>query len=106
MRDYTIPLTPTPQTFNIFLAGVEYRLTVRYNAAPGGGWWLDIFTPDGATSIVAGIPIVTGVDLLGPYEYLGFGGHLVCYSGISDAAPTWENLGIENELLFVVGDDG
>lgn len=104
MKDYTIPLSPTPQSFNIFLAGKEYKLTVRYNAAIEGGWWLDIATPDNGENIVSGIPIVTGVDLLGPYEYLGFGGHLVCYSGISDDAPAWDNLGVENQLLFVVKD--
>jgi hypothetical protein len=105
MSLYKIPLTPAPQTFNIALADREYRLTVRWNASFGSeSWILDITTADNGTPVLSGIPIVTGVDLLGPYEYLGFGGSLVCYSGSSDIAPTFDNLGIDNELLFVVTD--
>jgi hypothetical protein len=107
MSLYKIPLTPAPQTFNINLADKEYRLTVRWNASHGSeSWSLDIATADRGEPILSGIPIVTGVDLLGPYEYLNFGGALVCYSGSSDTAPTFDNLGTENELLFVVDDNG
>ncbi|MDR1020512.1 MAG: hypothetical protein LBL73_07125 [Synergistaceae bacterium] len=106
MRAYAIPLTPTPQTFNISLANKEYLLTVRWNAAPEGGWWLDISRPDNGEPILHGLPVVTGTDLLGPFGYLDFGGSLVCYSGASDEAPTYENLGIGNDLLFVVSADG
>ena len=103
MSLYKIPLSTKPQTFNINLADKEYRLTIRWNASLGSeSWILDIATANNGTPILSGIPIVTGVDLLGPYEYLEFGGHLVCYSGSSDAIPTFENLGVENELLFVV----
>jgi hypothetical protein len=104
MSLYKIPLTPVPQTFNINLADKEYRLTVRWNAAIEGGWQLDIASAGKGEPILSGIPIVTGADLLGPYEYLGFGGSLVCYSGSSDAAPAFDNLGVENELLFAVTD--
>ena len=104
MSIHRIPLTPTPQRFNISLANKGYRLTVRWNAAPEGGWYLDIASPDNGEPILSGIPIVTGVDLLGAYEYLNFGGSLVCWSGDSDAAPTFENLGIEKQLLFVAED--
>jgi hypothetical protein len=104
MSLYKIPLSPNPQTFNINLADKEYRLTVRWNAAIEGGWQLDIATADRGEPILSGIPIVTGADLLGPYEYLGFGGSLVCYSGSSDLAPTFDNLVAENELLFMVID--
>lgn len=104
MQEYRIPVSPVPQTFNIFLAVREYRVTVRWNAAIDGGWFMDFATPDNGTPILSGVPIVTGEDILAPYEYLGFGGHIVCYSNLSDAAPTFENLGVENELLFVVTD--
>ena len=106
MKTYTIPLSPTPQTFNIFLAVKEYRLTVRWNAAPDGGWFLDFATADKGEAIVSGVPVVTGVNLFGPYEYLGLRGGLVCYSELSDTVPTFENLGVENTLLFVVYEEG
>jgi hypothetical protein len=103
MSLYKIPLSPKPQTFNITLADNEYQMTVRWNASLGSESWIfDIATADNGTPIVGGIPLVTGVDLLGPYEHMDFGGALVCYSGNSDAIPTFENLGVDNELLFVV----
>lgn len=104
MQEYRIPVSSIPQTFNIFLAIKEYRVTIRWNAAPEGGWFLDFATPDKGEPILSGVPIVTGVDILGPYEYLNFGGHIICYSDLSDTAPTLENFGEENELLFVVMD--
>ena len=106
MNIHRIPVTPTPQIFNITLAGREYRITVRWNTAPEGGWWLDIASPDKGEPIVLGIPIVTGVDLLEPYEHLGIGGGIICWSGSSDAEPTYENLGVENSLLFLVKNNG
>jgi len=106
MSIHKIPLTPTPQIFNITLADKEYRITVRWNAAPDGGWYLDIASPDNGESIIAGIPIVTGSDLLEQYEYLNFGGALCCYGGNINLAPTFENLGVDNQLYFLVSDNG
>ena len=65
---------------------------------------MDIASPDNGEPIVSGIPIVTGVDLLEPYDHLKIGGGLICWSGSSDAAPTYKNLGVENSLLFLVKD--
>jgi hypothetical protein len=41
-----------------------------------------------------GVPLVTGVDLLAQYAYLGFIGSLVVQTDHDpDATPTYENLG-------------
>lgn len=101
MGVYLIPTTSTPATFTVSLAGVEYQLTLRWNASDEGGWVLDIDLPDNAGSLVDGIPLVTGCDLLAPYAYLGFGGSLVVWSEDSDAAPTEDNLGTGPGLYFV-----
>ena len=99
IKNYTIPLTPEPQSFGITLAGKEYNLTVRWFEAPEGGWHLDIQEPDKAAPILMGIPLVTGCNLLEPYAYLDFGGALWVDAKLP---PTFDNLGAEVELIFQV----
>lgn len=99
MRIYTVPLSPVPQSFGIVLAKKEYRLTVRWFAAPEAGWVLDIAEPGNAAPIVSGIPLVTGIDLLWSYAYLEWGGQLWVDS---ELPPTLDNLGTEVDLIFVV----
>ncbi len=99
---YEIPLqTGIPQSFQIQLAGVQYRLTLQYRNDPAGGWVLDIADAVG-NDIVTGIPLVTGADLLAQYGYLGFGGRLrVQTSSNPDAVPTFKNLGDDGLLYWV-----
>lgn len=98
---YEIPLSPEPQTFAIDLAGTTYRLRLVYADVDQGGWVLDISDVSG-NSIVAGIPLVTGHDLLEQYAYLGFGGQLfVATDGDPDLVPTFANLGVTSHLYFV-----
>lgn len=108
MAAYRIPLTPEPQSFVVSLGGVEYRLTVRWVEAHEGGWVLDIATVsssvEGGGDLVAGIPLVTGCDLLEPYDYLGIGGGLVVWADGSDLPPTLDNLGQGVELYFLTSE--
>lgn len=100
---YEIPLTPTPQSFGITLSQVDYRMTVKWADAPGGGWIADIATVDG-TPIINGIPLVTGANLLAGYEYLGFTGTLAVQTDHdTDAVPTFNNLGLTSHLFFIPG---
>lgn len=100
MSAYRIPLSPEPQSLTVSLGGVEYRLTVRWVEAFEGGWLLDIALADGS-ELVAGIPLVTGCDLLEPYDYLGMGGGLVAWADGSDLPPSIDNLGQGVELYFL-----
>lgn len=102
MAIFEIPLqVGTPQTFPITLSGVQYELTLIYRNVSQGGWFLDI-ADQNSNPIVQGIPLVTGVNLLEQYDYLGFGGELwVQTSSDPDAVPTFENLG-EDGLLYWV----
>lgn len=75
MIAYEIPLTAEAQSFDIALAGVTYHMRLYWNAVLHC-WVLDILTED-QTPLVLGIPIVTGIDLLAQYRYLGFSGHLI-----------------------------
>ena len=98
---YEIPLSPSPQTFSILLAGVSYQLTVHYIDAPMGGWLLDIADQSG-NDILCGAPLVTGHDLLEQYAYLDLGGQLFVQTDADpDAVPTFNNLGVESHLYFV-----
>lgn len=105
MTQYIVPLTPEPQAFGITLAGTSYRLTVRWCAAAEGGWLLDVADVDDAP-LVAGIPLVTGVDLLDPYPEIGIGGMLWLYS-TTELPPAYDELGDVVQLIFETeGDDG
>ena len=97
---YEIPLTAEPQSFQIALGGVVYALTVRWNI-PASAWCLDVADANGAP-ILAGIPLVTGCNLLGQYGYLNFGGALVAQTDHDlMAPPAYGNLGTTGHLYFV-----
>lgn len=101
MTWYEIPLTAGAQKFTITLASVEYQARLDWCAADQGGWLLSLADATGAP-LAAGIPLVTGADLLGQYAYLGIGGALyVTTDGDPDAAPTYANLGGLARLYWV-----
>lgn len=101
---YEIPLTPVAQKFSIALGGQTYNLTVNWNSAPQGGWVLDI-ADESDEPIVAGIPLVTGADLLSQYQYLGFNGAMLVESDFDlYATPTFNNLGVNSHLFFLIQD--
>ncbi|MEE3504830.1 hypothetical protein QN399_00885 [Pseudomonas sp. 10C3] len=100
MANFEIPMTPTPQTFVVSLSGVSYRLTAQWRNSEGAGWVLDIADNSG-TPIIQGIPLVTGINLLDQYDYLGLGGVLWCQTTADpDAVPTFTNLGIDSHLYW------
>jgi hypothetical protein len=100
---FEIPLdVGVPQRFAITLSQVDYQMSLRYRNAPEAGWTLDIADTSG-NSIVEGIPLVTGCDLLEQYKHLGFKGELrVQTIGNSGAVPTFENLGDAGKLYWVI----
>ncbi len=101
MATYEIPLSPMPQAFSIQLAQVEYRLTFTFRDADEAGWVMDIADTEGAV-ILAGVPLVTGADLLEQYKHLGLGGSLyVATDGAPDETPTYETLGGPSRLFWV-----
>lgn len=98
---YEIPLSPTPQTFRISLAGITYAFTLKWNWV-SACWVIDIADATDKP-MVSGIPMVTGVDLLSPYAYLGFGGSLVAQTdNAPDVVPTFDDLGSTGHLYWIV----
>lgn len=101
MTAYEVPLSAANQRFTIQLGQVDYTFALTYRDVPEGGWVLDIADSAGAP-IVAGIPLVTGADLLAQYAHLGIGGSLYVITDADPGAiPTFTNLGSASRLYFV-----
>ena len=99
---YKIPLTITPQTFDITLAGRALTLTCRWNEK-SAIWMLDIADATTGEVLTQSLPLVAGVDLLEQYAHLGIPGMLGVYTeGNPTAPPTFENLGIDSNLYHLV----
>jgi len=97
MTSFIIPLAGYAESFSIALNNVTYQLTIQWR----GSWFMDIADSTN-TPIVSGIAMVTGVDLLQPYGYLGFVGsmYMVNTAG-GDAPPTFDNIGTDCILQYV-----
>lgn len=100
-RFLEIPLSPQAQQFRITLAGRLLVFTVVWNRA-GGYWVLDIHD-ENRVLLLAGIPLVPGLDLLRQYySILDLPGYLVVQTdGDPQAIPTFANLGTLGHLYFV-----
>lgn len=97
---FEIPLSPQPQKFAIALAGTTYGFTVVWNSV-NASWMIDIADAIG-NAILSGIPMVTGVDLLEQFSYIGFGFRLVCQTdGDPDAVPAFAGLGTTGHLYAI-----
>jgi hypothetical protein len=101
--NYTeIPVAPSQaQRFTITLLGVSYNMRLTYNLAQDACWILDVGDADGDI-LVAGIAVVSGVDLLAQYAYLGFGGGLfVTTDRGAGEVPDFDAWGKTAHLYFV-----
>lgn len=104
VQSFEIPLSAQNQSVDVTLAGKNYTLVITW-CSPMTCWMMTI-KDSSSNSILAGVPLVTGADLLAQYEYLGIGGSMIVQTvGDADAQPTYENLGVTSRLFFIV-DDG
>lgn len=98
---YEIPLSATPQSFNVTLGTTSYEVRLVWNYA-SSCWVLD-FSDSAGTPVLVGVPLVVGADLLAQHKHLGFSGTLrVQNDSDVEKAPTYEDLGQESRLYFVV----
>lgn len=97
-----IPVRPSQaQRFRVTLDGAVYNMRLTYDGAQDGCWILDIGDADG-NLLVAGIPLLTGVNLLAQYAYLGFAGSLVCTTDRgAGEVPTFDGLGVTSHLYYL-----
>jgi hypothetical protein len=95
-----IPLTPEPQTFFVQLGAGTYRLRLSWCSA-SACWLLDV-EDRLLAPLVSGLPMVTGVNLLAAFAYLGIPGALVVQSRSSvNFVPTFTSLGTDGLLFFL-----
>lgn len=105
MAQYTIPITTSePQTFTVTLSAVQYRFTLRWIDGTEGGWLLDIALAEDETPLVAGVALVTGVDLLAQFPDLGIPGALWLYA-VDDLSPGYDDLGTAVQLIYETEDE-
>lgn len=97
-----IPLQPSQATiFTTTLNQKAYVMRLTYNTEGDGSWILDIGDAN-QVPLVAGIPLVSGTDLLAQYNHLGFGGALVVTTDRNAGEiPTFDGLGVTSHLYFV-----
>lgn len=102
VKAFKIPLINVPQRFAIDLAGKSYIVLCRYNTEMEN-WLISMQDGDTEVDIFDSLPLVTGVDLLAQYDYLGIPGSLIVYTDGNELAPPTEfNLGQECNLYYVV----
>lgn len=90
-----IPLSPDGQSFNIALGGTNYQVRVTWR---GLFWCMDLMTGSG-TIIIAGMPMITGYDLLEQYRHLNLGFSLYVICDVEGQEnPTQYDLGITSHL--------
>lgn len=105
MAQYTIPIaTSEPQTFSVTLSAVQYRCTLRWITGVEGGWLLDIALAESETPLVAGISLVTGVDLLAQFPEAGVAGMLWLFSA-DELPPGYSDLGTAVQLIYETTED-
>src|ERR1700751_919902 len=100
LTNLEIPLTPKNQTLAVVLAGVFYNLRFLFNQTldENACWILDISDVNN-NPLVAGIPLVTGEDMLVQYKYLNFNIALFCFTdGNPGAIPSATNLGVTSHV--------
>ena len=97
-----LPVVPSQhQRFRQELGGITYNFRLLFNDAIWPAWYLDI-GDENQNLLVAGIPLVTGVDLLAQYRHLGFpGGLVVTADRGTGEIPTFDGLGLTSHLYFV-----
>ncbi len=100
MPVFEIPLSPEPQQMEVSLAGQMYTLRFRWNDFEEL-WVMDMGRAETGEMLLASIPLVTGVNLLEQYGHLGIGGRLEVYNKLSNAPPSYDDLGLTSGLLFI-----
>lgn len=99
---FEVPTRPQPQTQQIRIGGVQYRLTTRWNQF-ANCWMLDVADQNG-NNVLTGQPLITGANLLAQFGYLNLmaNGVLIVQTDISpDQVPNANSLGVTGHLFYI-----
>lgn len=98
MKIHEIPLTPDNQHFSIQLAGRNLILKLIFRDE--AGWIMDI--ADEHATIISGVPLIPGKDLLSQYPDINLEGRFQVVSDDDTLEyPSQSNLGINSHLYFI-----
>jgi hypothetical protein len=99
---FKIPLTNTPQKFDLTLSGKNLSIVLQYNSYMPN-WTISLIDRQTQTPLVLQLPLITGANLLEQYGFLEIGGELHVFTdGDPDSIPTFQNLGVESNLYYLV----
>ena len=100
---YEVPLRPTPIIQSMTIHKKTFQIRTQYRDADEAGWVIDFhdITEDPNLVLFEGAPLVTGLDLLYQYKYLGFDFAMIMLCQKGRSTPTFESLGIEDKLVIV-----
>lgn len=98
MNIVEIPVSAKNQQFDIRLSGKYYRVRLVYREFCG--WVVGIMSRTGEM-ILTGIPLVSGVDILEPYRYMGFSGSLFFVCDETAGELSHRDLGRGNKLYYL-----
>lgn len=104
-RVLRIPINARPQIFTIMLSGVLYTIRL-YWLVPAECWVIDIMDSI-RNPLVCGIPLITGTDLIGQFEYVGIPGQLLVVSDQlpPETVPDFTHLGITGKVYYIIPEE-
>lgn len=109
MSYYKIPITTAPNatyTFRVALKGdtinKDIRIFLRYLDLYDL-WMMDVYDDGQNKLLVAGIPLVPGVNMLGQHEYSDVGEAYIINAKNSDKMQP-DNIGLGADYILVWGD--
>lgn len=89
MATVEIPIQSAPQSFSVFLSGLNYTMRVYYADVPMGGWLLDI-GDDLGNPLANGLSLAPNANIIEQFEYLDMGGKLYVVNDLDKfAMPDW-----------------
>ena len=98
MSLFEIPLSPDNQTFTINIAGARWQISIIWRDI----WWVMDLADSRSNTLIAGIPLVTGTDLLAQHAWLGLNFQLsVACDDSTQVYPTKTDLGICSHLYVI-----
>ena len=99
MATVEITLIQQPEIFKISLDGVRYNVKKYWNDY--AQYWVMDFSDVNNNKLLSGVPLVSGVDILGQFKHLGLTGDLRIISddGLSVEAD-YDTIGIKSHLYW------
>jgi hypothetical protein len=99
-----IPINSAPgQTFNVAVSinGAVYTFFVILAFNEVAAYWIMSISDANQNLLVQGIPLVTGLNLLRQYQYLGIGSiYLINTTGVDIDYPNNNDLGSDFHLVW------